>query len=137
MVRTFVSFEGDFPDDGEWDESGHVVRPRGRAISEFLQNSLRSISTHIVRLANHEDFEWEFGCSIGRTRVWVLLQFAEPWLVIVHLQPWILNPLRGRKGPEVLKAVCRTIDQAMRGDPRFRKVQWFTGEEYSRVSSSP
>lgn len=132
MVRTYVSFESDFHDDGEWDDGGNVVSPPGLAITKFVRDSFNSESIKAGEPENYEDFGWEFGCSVGRARVWVLLQFAEPWLIIVHLQSWIFNLMRGGSGTDALQQVCRTIDQTLKHDPRCRDIQWFTGDEYNR-----
>lgn len=132
MDRTYVSFEADFPDDGEWDDQGNVICPPGLAIAKSLQAAFKSESIDVGDPENHEDFGWEFDCSVGRAGLWVLLQFATPWLVIVHRRPWILNPVRRGARIEALQRVCRTIDKTLKSDPRFRQVEWFTREEYER-----
>jgi hypothetical protein len=130
MARTYVSFESDLPDDGEWDDGENPVSPPGLAIANLLRGSLKSESIEVGEPENHEGFGWEFDCSVGRSVVWVLIQAANPWLIIVGLVPWVLNPLRGWSGAESLQQVCRTIDKSLKGSSRFREVRWFTREEY-------
>jgi len=129
-LKTFVTFEADFPDDASFIADGDPADvPGGRAIAEALRGLLAARGFTVSAPAQHEHFGWALTAEEGGCRTWLLLQVGEPWLLITEDQSGMVARLLGRGGP-FQRRVLEALGEALRADGRFREVTWFTRAEY-------
>jgi hypothetical protein len=130
VTRTYCcKFQAGFPDDGRWDDSGHVISPSGRNVADAIVAGLRLRGFEVSTPENHEDFGWEFQARRDRVRLWALLQFPEPPLLIVEPSVPLLDSFRRGAGARK-QAALDAVRDGLTEDGRFHEVRWFTRAEY-------
>jgi hypothetical protein len=104
-------------------------RPAGREVVECLLRAVDS-SLSVNEIWNEESYGWAFNYKLDGITVNVLVQFPEPWLVIVH--PVSMRPrfLRGAAYDRAVLEVCRRIHRAILAVPELKRVAWMTREAY-------
>ena len=130
-LRTFVSFEWSVAASDQLGPGGEVIVPAGRSIMETLRSEMAKSGFEITDVEQHESYGWSFETRVDGTRVWSMLQFSEPWLLITDAPVSWLGKLKGRNN-EPLSKVCAGLSQCLRNLPLASKVQWFTRKEFQQ-----
>jgi len=132
-VRTFVTFEAEFPDDAVWDRRENCIVPGGKGIACTIREALMAHVTDCSVVRSHSFYGWAFDVSIGKCRFVCVIQGSEPWLLICEKEDTsLLEKLWRRTHDERLAAAVNAVHVVLTNDPRFTAVQWFTREEYER-----
>ncbi len=133
-VRNFVVFEADTPDDGVPVENGEPI-PAGRAIAETLRDALCTSDRAGSVVAQYSFYGWEFRAG----PYWCLLQYADPWLLIVEDRSRIVERwFNRRRTATAFRAFLDQLRDFLDAEPRFSRIRCFTKREYddhTRVSS--
>jgi len=119
--RNHVTFEANLPDDSEEDDRGNVTVPAGRSIASVLVRALESQGLDCSAPEQHSHYGWSFEIRINGSRVWCVLQYAEPWLLMVRTHSSLTEPER---------TALRSIHDALKGEALFSEVLWLTEKEY-------
>jgi hypothetical protein len=130
--RTYVSFEWDTADDGEFDDAGNVIAPGGQHILEHIRDGLRQRGFEITDIDMHESYGWSFEAIAERVPVWCMIQFAEPWLLITDVPLPLLFWVRGRRPSAQQSRVCTAIHDTLASGSRARTIRWFSRREYDQ-----
>ena len=80
-IRTFVTFNADFPDDAEWDENGLPLVPGGKGITLRIGELLCSQSHECLHVEQHSFYGWRFNVRVLGVLFVCLVQGYEPWLL--------------------------------------------------------
>lgn len=130
VVRNYVTFEADFPDDGEVCE-GMEPTPAGRSIAEAISSGIcRPGLPHPAIVTQHSFYGWEFQCDSN----WCLLQRPGRWLIIIEDRQSLLGRLvRGRRRAELLRSFLDALRRFLEEDSRFSDCRWFTKDEYDNL----
>jgi hypothetical protein len=130
QLRTFLSFEADFPDDGTWDEQGNPIVPTGKNIADFLVSALASQGFACRQLNQHSYYGWSWITASGSRNFWVLLQVK---LLISRQVQTVLDRILGRDFTLEHRNLLSTVHKIAKRDSRFQDLQWFTKQEYEAV----
>jgi hypothetical protein len=128
--RDFVTFDADFPDDGQWDEQGNALVPGGRAIAEVIREKLQAHSVPCADLFQHSFYGWAFNAKAENVTVWCLLQAGDDWLLVLDQQKSILARFFGSSNPAGFATVQSKVHEILRSDKRFSNVLWYTKADY-------
>ena len=127
-VRSFVTFQADFPDDAKWDESGNLIVPGGRAILSCISSALERNGITCSDPKQHSFYGWEFDADCREVRVWCLIQAK--WLFLTKARRSLADVVLWRKHEEEHREFLKVVHAVLHGDPRFGVVRWFTRQEY-------
>ncbi len=131
--QCYLVFEGDFPSEGGWiGDDPDPENPAGREAAEWLLTACDPALT-AEEIWNEENFGWGFNVRAEGISVNVLVQFAEPWLVIVTPVSLLPGFLRGAKYAAAVHEVCLRIHRAAIASPRVSKLRWYTRAEYDAL----
>ena len=122
-LRTFVSFEADFPTGGE---------PPGGELAEFVSAALNDAGLRNDGPDEREGWAWDInhhapgltlesivGLTDDPPRQWQIHSYA-------HLPYWKRWSGDARtERDETLRRWVETIDRAIRADPRFCSIRWY------------
>ncbi len=122
-LRTFVSFEADFPTDGS---------PAGRELAEFVAHVLRSDGQAISGPTNREDWAWDIRCKVDKTVLNSIVGFSDDgprqWQIHTHRHRPVLQRFFGggnASQEKLLGSYCSKIHNAIKHDSRFRNIRWY------------
>lgn len=135
-MRTHVSFQSDFPQDGGTSE------PAGRELAEYVAVGLRAAGYTVGNPANLENYAYSFDCGNVRATQTITVALVGDgvleWLLLVEprintakrlLAKVGIKPGQPEASPEVGE-LCNAINQFLRSDPRFRSLRWYTTDEW-------
>ena len=129
MLRTFITFDADFPDDAEFAASGDIVRPGGNAIMIALADALGGQGYKLSELVQHSFYGWAF--TTGKDgEHYLILQFAGPWLLQAGIQDAAGRPVE--EADRAFVDLLHTCHHILLADSRFHNIRWFTREEYDK-----
>ena len=131
-LRTFVSFECQSSDEGEFDDKGNAIRPPGKEIAEYLKSALGVEGFGVTPVSQHSFYGWAFEARLDKSVVWCLLQFPGPWLVLTKGRGGILSRLFSRNS-EAHSRVCRAIHKSLTHNPLVASVRWLREESMSTL----
>ena len=131
-IRSFMTFEAEFPDDAEFRLGGSPLKPSGENVANVLAQTLQRAGTAVTAPKQHSFYGWQFYVSEGGCTFWFLLQFPGPWLLLrLDKRPIIARWLRpcGKTHGAVLNKLCDALAQ----DVRFKDICRYTKEEYEKL----
>jgi len=128
-VSSYLTFEADLPDDSD-EESG---LPGGRQLMAGIQDAAKSHFDSCGDVEQRSFYGWEFEVGHRGQRYLVVLQYPEPWLLIVDPQKGILKRLFGRGDTEAHQEVVDVIAQVLAGQTAVSNVTRQTEREFSGV----
>ena len=125
-VRSFVSFEADFPRDGE---------PPGEELARFVSDALRAAG--VTHDAPHEREGWAWDIHSDRVDCIIGLVDDGPreWLITNHGELPLLRRVSRtarEEQEEALRRWCEAIDAALKADGRFRTIRWYDAAAFDR-----
>ncbi|MCI0632221.1 MAG: hypothetical protein L0Y44_16380 [Phycisphaerales bacterium] len=126
-TRPFSTFKADFPDDSI-EQDDEIVVPAGRNIMEAICLQLKQLGHDAQAPSQHSFYGWSSQFAVGQLKVWLVLQFPDPWLLIAEARG---NLLSGRKAKaDALQKGVEAIAAALAKEPRIGEVCWMTQEAY-------
>lgn len=129
MVRNFAEFD--------WSEESSSVPP-GRELAEILHASFSAIADSVSVLDQRDDYGWEFDGKVGQTKILVVLQQSDRWLLIVDPIRGLFSRLRGVDSDDALLHACRAVHAALASREGVAGIQWVTKEElHAGADGSP
>lgn len=135
MLRTFVTFDASFPDDGVFDAAGNPEIPGGKDVADAIVELLRGRGVDATGPTQHSFYGWQFTVSADKESFVFLLQYPGPWLLLSRRVESLLDKLRSERGEDTHRKVLEEVSTLLSQDTRFRRQSWFTKEEYERDSS--
>jgi hypothetical protein len=122
-MRTFVSFEADFPTGGT---------PAGRELAEFIAQALRSSGQAVGGPTNREDWAWDIHSESCKPPINSIVGYSDDgprqWQIHTYIRrPFFHRLFRGKNAShdEQLFAYCSTIHKVIMTDDRFRSIRWY------------
>ena len=130
-VRTIVSFNGDFPFDGD---------PAGKELADFISSALRSMGIEHTGPDEREGWAWDIYSQAGTVQVECIIGFMDDgprqWLVTTHGHLPLLSRIFGGNGEQqrenALRQFCQAIDRGIKRDPRFNTVRWYVQKDFDK-----
>jgi len=129
-LRTFITFEADFPDDAKFTSGGDIERPGGFAIAEALCRMLRDCGLKVSNPEQHSFYGWAFIVSEKDTRIWFVLQYPDPWLLLSLNKTFFFKRLFSSRPASQHRRILEMLNDLLAHDSRFQKISSFTEEEY-------
>ncbi len=130
LIRNFITFEADFPEDGVWDESDHPIRPSGKLVAESLRRGLMSEGLECSDVTQHSFYGWKFDIAFEDSKLECLFQYPEPWLLITEMHTTFWQSFLDRKKENIHQSSLLKIKSVLQGDSRFRRIRFFSKKEY-------
>jgi hypothetical protein len=128
VLRTLVSFEADFPTDGQ---------PSGRELAEFVADAIRKQGITVSGPNNREDWAWNIRYHTEGLSVETIVGFSDDgprqWQVHNYAPVPFFQRLMRRDDPArqaLLRSYCESIDKAIKRDPRFKNIRWYDAETF-------
>ena len=131
-LRTFVTFEASLPDDAVFAESGDVSVPSGRNICEVLIANMQSEGIVASDAEQHESYGWEFTAKIDGAEVRILVQWVEPWLMILENRSGRSGVFRRAREPSA--SSMNLIHDVLKQVMEISNISWFTRGEFESGS---
>ena len=128
-MRTFVTFESDFPDDGEFTEQGDTKRPAGCNVAFALAELLRRQNLSVTDPIQYSFYGWAFQASGDGVTLRFLLQFPGPWLLLSQDRSNFFHRMFRASGA-AHQDILKTMNVSLIADGRFRNLKWFSKKEY-------
>lgn len=134
IVRTYVSFNTDIPDDRIETEDGmDFIQWPGRNVAEAMADLLKRSGWTPEDVIDLEERGWELDATCGGRSVTLRIQLIEEVLVIfIDRSPdrtWYFR----RKPPGLaFTGLLTEFDKALKADSRFSDVLWFTPDGYQK-----
>ena len=130
-MRTFVSFETDFP---------HDTNPPGQELAQYLCEGLKSSRFEVDGPKNREDWAWDLLLTNDNYQIESIVGFVndEPfqWLITTHLHLSLWRRLFAGKSfktqaQKELKRYCLAINKLLSSE-RFGSVRWYEQKDFDQ-----
>ena len=129
MLRPYAAFFSKLPDDQK-EHGEEIVAPGGQIIMQCLRGRLADRGFTTSEIEQHDSYGWCFEVDVDGSRIWCLLQFCEPWLLITDRNSGLLKRFIGRNDDAAHRKVCETFHEILLSDTSFSGVRWFTKVEF-------
>jgi hypothetical protein len=130
VLRTFVSFEADFPTDGH---------PAGRELADFLADAIRKQGFAVLAPRNREDWAWDITYRTKNVSVETIVGFSDDgprqWQIHNYAPlPFFQRLIRrdDHYRQTLLRSYCEAIDNAIKRDGRFRTIRWYDAGAFDK-----
>lgn len=131
--KTFATFNSLLPDDTVWDDEGSVVTPGGKRILEWLSARLRALDWKCEGPKPHQFYGWVVEVATAAGTVLLIIQFPDPWLLIVTRERSFWQRVRGISDDDVDVLLLKAVEELLSTHREtVSDVKWFAREEYSR-----
>jgi len=137
VLRTFVTFEAEFPDDAVFDSRGDIEVPGGKNVAVAIVESLRTRGMDVTWPAQHRFYGWKFAACAGNDSFDLVLQYPGPWLLLSQRVESPMDKLRRPKSDNTHRKLLEEVSTILEQDRRYRRQSWFTKEEYESDVSRP
>ena len=131
-LRTYTTFEADFPDDAEFTENGDIKHPGGLKIARVLGELLESRGLKVSAPKQHSFYGWAFVVRDHNYSFWFLLQFPGPWLLLSQNRTSWIQRLFRSKPLSQHRRTLEILNESLRQDGRFRNIQWYHKQYYEQ-----
>lgn len=121
--RTFATFDAELLDDSELSESGDILIPGGRGVSLLIRRLLQELGLVISEPEQHQFYGWKLNGEKDGSKFWFLLQYPNPWLLIIEDRTRFI--VRNRSEKDLFKQIISNLNGKMVAEDRIRSVQWF------------
>ena len=129
-IRTFVTFQADFPDDSQWDEDQNLLVAGGWTVATWLSQRLERSGCECSDVAQQSFYGWRFDACMDKQVIRCILQGGDPWLMICEARVSRMRRLMGLEDRAPLRDLLVAVHQVLAGDSRFSVIRWLTREEY-------
>jgi hypothetical protein len=135
-MRTFVEFDATFPDDSQWDANDNLITPGGRALIEWLRESLQASGFECHVVVQKSFYGWQFQVVAGGTISQCVLQHGSLWLLICEPEVPPLRHLIQGSNSDSQQSLLFAINAILKQDSRVTHLQWFSRKEYGESRES-
>lgn len=117
-----ISFKSSAADDWEFDDEDNLVAPGNQWNSAFVAEALKTIGYQIDGPHNYRDYGWEFICSNGDDKFWLMVAMGPEegetylWVEKVGFFKRMLS------GEAARDALVPQLQAALGSDTRFSNV---------------
>ncbi len=117
-----ISFRSSAADDWEFDDEDNLIAPGNQWNSAFVAEALKAIGYQVEVPRNYRDYGWEFGCSTGGDKFWLMIAMGPEegenylWVEKVGLFKRLLS------GEAARDTLVAHLQKALGSDPRFSTV---------------
>jgi hypothetical protein len=129
-LRTIVSFEAQYPADDDWDEDGGLLVPGGKGVLSHIRTALEAKGIVCSEPEQHSYFGWAMEAPYRGIHIWCLLQFADPWVLVMEVRWSLTDWLFRRKHESEHLEFLRAVHEILTSNQHFSSIRWFTKEEH-------
>lgn len=134
LSRNFATFDFEVDDRPVFSSAGDIIKPGGRGIMLLIRTMLEDELFIVGEILQHSFYGWELSANKKNLRVWILLQYPGPWLLIIENKTFSLIKLN--KFRQNFDDLLGKINIKIADCGDFRNVLWFTKSEYENITSS-
>ena len=131
IVRDFVTFDAEFPEDDEWDDEGNLLVPGGKAIAVVIRDQLNQRNFSCTEVVQHSFYGWSFHTRCESMTIWCVLSAPDDgWLLQIVPPITSMRRLLGSNEKAVFECFQDRIHAVLSADNRFSHVFWHTRSDY-------
>lgn len=83
MIPNFATFRSSLPDDSI-EADGEIVVPCGRGLMDLIRTAFQRSGFEASEIDQHSHYGWSFDASGAEGRFWLMIQYPEPWLLMIQ-----------------------------------------------------
>jgi hypothetical protein len=129
-TRLFVTFESDLPNDEQWDDRERLEVPVGRSVLSLVRSLLTANGARCAEVIQHSFYGWRFVLDYQGQLIALIIQFADPWLIIVEpirsFWLWVLGSSRRSKVTKFLGM----FHELLKSNGHFANVRWHSKKDF-------
>jgi hypothetical protein len=127
MIRNFVSFKSSLPDDSVEFER-EIAMPDGCALMELICDAFQRAGYAVSEVELHSCYGWCFDASDESGRFWLMVQFPDPWLLMIQdYRPFWRRLFKSNADFERFVEKSRSI---LQGLPEISEFVWYSEREW-------
>jgi hypothetical protein len=131
-LRTYVTFEAKISDGPEFTGTGEIRRPGGLKIAQFLRETLARSGLEVSAPKLHGYYGWAFVAKQANLKVWFLVQFPGPWLLLSIDRTSFIRRILSSKSSLWHRRTLETLNNSLSRDDRFGNIRWFFKREFEK-----
>ncbi len=137
MFRTHATFDGAFPDDGEWNADGTPMKPAGENVTSALRAGLMVSGICCSDILQRSFYGWEFDYDVEGTPFLCVVQPYEDgqWLLICEPRISVLRRIFSQPSDDILAAGLTTMHNVLTSNTYFSNVRWHDREQFEKGGS--
>lgn len=127
MIRNFATFQSSLPDD-TIEAEGDIVVPGGRRLMDLIRSAFQRSGYKATEVDQHSSYGWFFHATGAEGCFWLMIQYPEPWLLMIQDSRWVWKRVFAGKADFV-----RFIERSRAILPSVSEIndlQWFTEREW-------
>lgn len=82
-VKSYITFEADYPDEAVWDNNGIMIVPDGRSVVAAIASILKENGYRTSDIFQHSFYGWAVDVNGPEGNFWCMAQNGEPWLLLI------------------------------------------------------
>ena len=83
MIQNFATFRSSLPDDSI-EADGEIVVPCGRGLMDLIRTAFQRSGFDASEIDQHSHYGWSFDASGAEGHFWLMIQYPEPWLLMIQ-----------------------------------------------------
>jgi len=129
-MERFIEFTSEYPDDAEFTVEGDIGQPGGSNILEAYRAWLRRKQIKSSSVDQHSHYGMCIDVTIDDGTVWEMIQFPDPWLMILKPNCLAIPLFNASKVEARLECAKALFTEFLEHDPKLGFVGCFTRKEY-------
>lgn len=129
MIQNFATFRSSLPDDSI-EADGEIVVPCGRGLMDLIRTAFQRSGYEASEIDQHSHYGWSFDASGVEGRFWLMIQYPEPWLLMIQDSRAIWK--RAFAGKADFERFINRSRTTMQSIAQIRDIRWFTESEWQQ-----
>ncbi len=131
-LKSYVTFDADFPDDAIENEQGDVEIPPGENIMSHLANRFRERNFQVSDPKQHSYYGWCFTVQYKEAEIWLLIHPPGHWLLLSQVDKTITQTILLKNLDHLHHELLQVLKEILSVDNKIEKVEWYTRKEYEK-----
>ena len=129
-MERFIEFTSEYPDDAELTAEGDIGQPGGSNILEAYRGWLGDKGFSSSPIDQHSHYGMCIDVTIDDGTVWEMIQFPDPWLMILKPNSLAIPLVNASKVKARLERATVLFIEFLKHDPKLGFVGSYTRKEY-------
>lgn len=131
MIRNFATFRSSLPDDSI-EADGEIVVPCGRGLMDLIRTAFQHSGYEASEVDQHSHYGWSFDASGSEGCFWLMIQYPEPWLLMIQDSRAIWK--RAFSGKAAFERFISGSHSIVQSVSEISDLRWVTQHEWQELS---